>query len=465
MYTKPTENDISFFKETLGDDQVITSTDDIKPYTIDKTKNLVGTASVVLKPCSTEEISKLLGYCSQKSLAIFTRGGGTGVTGGAVPLSDGVVLSLERMNRILEFDAKNMTLLVEPCVITGNIHGFAQEKGLLYPPDPASSDECAIGGNIAENAGGPRAVKYGVTGNYVLGLEYVLPDGTIASSGGKYVKNAAGYDMVRLLTGSEGTLAVITKALLKLVPAPPFAQDVLLSFNTLDEAVDTVTRLLAASPLPAAIEFMENDAIKLVSESSSIKIPFATAGAHLLIKLEADSAQLLKKQIDNLYKIPGISDSNLKTAKTDKESEYLWSARRGIRDAISRVSPVFFAEDCVVPRAAIALFIKSIKNELSSYGIDSLLFGHAGDGNIHIDILKGKTEDNRWEELKDELRLMIYRKSLAFKGTITGEHGIGFIRKQYLEEAIGSGAYNMMKKIKEAFDPKGILNPGKIFQD
>ncbi|MDA3900412.1 MAG: FAD-binding oxidoreductase [Spirochaetes bacterium] len=459
MYTKPNGYDLTFFAELLGASNVFTDSSVVEPYRSDKTKNIKGSASTVLRPVTTAEVSAILSYCNEKGLGIFTRGAGTGVTGGALPRGEGIVLSLERMNRIIEFDPENMTLTVEPCVITGEIHAYAEKRDLLYPPDPASSDDCSIGGNIAENAGGPRAVKYGVTGDYVLALEYVLADGTVITSGGKYVKNAAGYNIIPILVGSEGTLAVITRATLKLVPKPYLVQDALISFDTLDEAVNAVTVLLAKSPRPAAIEFMEDDAIKLVTSYTDYDIPFAEAGAHLLVRLEADSEELMGKQIKMLQGI----NSNILIARTDEESKHIWSARRGIRDAIGKHSPIYFAEDCVVPRASIADFIKSVKTSLKDLNTASILFGHAGDGNIHIDILRGALTDDQWEEKQMIIRPLLYKKAISFGGTITGEHGIGFIRKEYLEEAIGSEAYQLMKKIKRIYDPAGILNPGKIF--
>jgi glycolate oxidase len=442
---------------------ILTERDILEKYSLDETSDLQGWPDIVIRASSAQEVSSIMKICSRHSVPVIPRGAGSGVTGGAIPISGGVVISLEGMNKILEIDTENMVAVVEPGVITGDLQKAVLEKGLMYPPDPASLDICSIGGNVAEISGGPKAVKYGTTKDYVLGLQCVLSDGSIINSGGKYVKNATGYNLTGIILGSEGTLAIITKIFLKLIPAPKESRDLLIPFATLEKAIDSVHISLKNRIVPAAIEFMEEDAIKLVSGFLNDSIPFPEARAHLLIELDGESEEAVFSQIERLAEVLTVDENSILVAESQKQKEGLWKARRSIREAIHELSPVFLAEDCVVPPAAIPAFLKNLKSYLNQANLKSIMFGHAGDGNVHIDILKGDIPYEKWKEGLPELKTEIYKRAIELGGTISGEHGIGYLRKDYLSLVFSEEEIELQKRIKRAFDPQGILNPHKIF--
>lgn len=451
------------FNEILNNDSIISGNDErAAKYSVDKTKNITASADLILIPENNEQISDIMKICYNNRIPIIPRGGGSGVTGGAAAVYGGIILSMEKFNNIIEVDTDNMIAVVEPGVITADINKTVKDKGLFYPPDPASMEECTIGGNLAESAGGPLAVKYGTTKDYILGIEFITPDGSVMSHGGKLVKNATGYNLTGLITGSEGTLAIVTKIFLKLIPLPRFSKDILISFETLEDAIDSVFEIIKMKCDPAAIEFMEKEAIQLVANNNENDILFSDAGAHLMVKFDGNNMEDIDTVIESLYSIKNISNENTFIASTPNESEKLWSARRGIRDAISAASPVFFAEDCVVPRSNIPQFIKDVKKYLNGKNISSLFFGHAGDGNVHLDILKGNISDEKWESIIPVLKKEIYSIAIKYEGAITGEHGIGSLRKAYLKDFMPESQINLYKNIKRAFDPHNILNPGKI---
>jgi glycolate oxidase len=449
-------------RKILGPDRVISDPDILGAYSADETPDCTGKAELIVRPESPKEVSSVMKACHEAGVKVVPRGAGTGVTGGAVPVEGGVVLSLERMNRILEIDLENMIAVVEPGVITGRLQEALRAEGLLYPPDPASLDSCSIGGNVAENAGGPRAVKYGTTKDYVIGLEFVTPEGEIMTAGGKIVKNASGYNLIGILAGSEGTLAVITKIWLRLLPLPLHSIDALMAFSSIEEAIDAVRSILVKRIVPAAIEFMEKDAIDLVARHGR-GIPYPDAGAHLLVQLDGSSPDFLHDELEKLSKAAGIDPDSVLVAESDIQRERLWKARRSIREAIRAESPVFLAEDCVVPCALIPQYLRSVKTFLGEKKLRSIMFGHAGDGNVHMDVLKGDMDCGVWKGILPEIKKGIYRLAIGLGGTITGEHGIGHIRKDYLPLAMSDREIELLRRIKNAFDPRGILNPGKIF--
>ncbi len=459
---KDQENFYNLLYDSLGSEQVSRDLDILETYSRDETSDLNGLADILVRARDTSDVSKVLKLCNEHRIPVIPRGAGTGVTGGAVPIQGGLVLSLEKMNRIIEIDPHNMTATVEPGAITGDIQRKAREWGLMYPPDPASLDSCSIGGNVAEGAGGPRAVKYGTTKDYIIGLEFVLPDGSIIQTGGKFVKNATGYNLIGILIGSEGTLAVVTKIVLKLIPLPPHSIDLLIPFPTLDNAIDAVYTITSSRIIPAAIEFMEEDAIRLVAGFLGEDMPFPSAGAHLLIQIDGNTEDAISHTLNTITTLPGIDQDSVFVAETESQRNRIWKARRSIREAIHHTSPVFLAEDCVVPRSNIPAFLKGLKAIFNREGLSSVMFGHAGDGNVHIDVLKGKRDYTEWKSLLPGLKALIYQEALSLGGTITGEHGIGYIRRDYLPLASSPEEIELLKRIKRAFDPHMILNPGKI---
>ena len=449
--------------EELDSRKVTADPDILETYSRDETQNMAAYPDVLVRAESARDVSLTLKICSEHGVPVTPRGAGTGVTGGALPVRGGVVLSLEKCNRILEIDQDNMVAVVEPGAITGDIQKAAAACGLMYPPDPASLETCSIGGNVAEGAGGPRAVKYGTTKDYILGLEYVLPDGQILTTGGKFVKNATGYNLIGILVGSEGTLAVITKIWLRLIPAPKVTWDVLAPFATLEAAIDAVYAILSSRVIPATLEFMERDAISLVSRHVKTELPAAEAGAQLLMQVDGATEDHVLDDLRTIISSTGIDEEKFFIARDELRKERLWRARRSIRESIRAESPGFIAEDCVVPRAMIPRFIKELKDFLNGRGIRSVMFGHAGDGNVHINILRDAIDGEGWALIVPEIKGEIYKRAIGCGGTITGEHGIGSLRKSYLHLALSEAEVELSKRIKAAFDPAMLLNPEKIF--
>ncbi len=445
----------------LGAESVIDDTDILESYARDETSDLSARPDIVVRAAGTGDISETMKICERIGVPVIPRGAGTGVTGGAVAVSGGVVLSLERMNRIIEIDEKNMVALVEPGVITGDLQKAAQERGLMYPPDPGSLDSCTIGGNVAEGAGGPRAVKYGTTKDYVLGMEFVLSDGRVISTGGKFVKNATGYNLAGILVGSEGTLAVITKIYLRLIPAPPCILDLLIPYDSVEAAIDDAFKIISNKIIPSALEFMEEDAIRIAVKHLGGAAPFPEARAHLLVQIDGISDEALRADSDKILSCISRSQDEILASDNRHTSERIWKTRRAIREAITAESAVFLAEDTVVPRSQIPFFIREVKEYLTAQGLRSLMFGHAGDGNVHIDVLKGELPYGDWKKMVPRLKKTIYGFAISCGGTITGEHGIGHLRREFLPMALSPDEIDLMKRIKSAFDPQHILNPHK----
>lgn len=449
--------------KSIGPEKIISDSDIMEKYSRDETSDLAHYPELVIRADCAMDVSETLKSCGKFKIPVVPRGAGTGVTGGAIPVSGGAVLSLEGMNKILEIDRENMIAVVEPGAITGDIQRAALEHGLMYPPDPSSLDTCSIGGNVAEGAGGPRAVKYGTTKDYILGLEFVLANGDIINSGGRYVKNATGYNLTGMLVGSEGTLGVITKIYLRLIPAPTHSIELLIPYESLEDAADDVFNIISNKVVPSALEFMEEDAIRLTARYLKSDIPFPGARAHLLVQLDSSHEESLRLDLERLVKSIQIDPEKIIIAESKAQSERIWKSRRAIREAIAHESPVFLAEDCVVPRSKIPVFLKSVKKYLNSRNLRSIMFGHAGDGNVHIDILKDDMDYQAWKKMLPELKMHIYNMAISLGGTITGEHGIGYTRKDFLSLALSKEEIELLKRIKAAFDPDNILNPHKIF--
>ena len=464
-YNKVDEGILARLRDIVGEENVSVSAEDREKYSHDEVAELQHEPEAVVQVRSTEEICRIVRLAGEANFPLTPRGAGQGLSGGAVPVFGGVVLTLEKMNRILEIDQDNLMATVEPGVITGDIHREVEALGLFYPPDPASLDSCSIGGNIAENAGGPRAIKYGVTRNYVCGLEAVLPSGELITVGGKLVKDVTGYDLMQLLLGSEGTLAIITKIILRLLPLPSVRVDLLVPFNDFHDASRSVSDIIKSRIVPTALEFMGKDSILAVEALTAKEIPFHEAEAHLLITLDGNDEAAVGAEYEKIGEIcleNGAED--VLVADNPRLRDKLWEARRLIIEALQHMSPekILDTQDLVVPRANIPILLSRIKEIAQKHSMNIVCFGHAGDGNVHVNIIKDMPEEE-WKAKKDRVAEEMYRTALSLEGSITGEHGIGLARKQFLPLAMTGHQIELMRKIKEVFDPRNILNPGKIF--
>jgi len=464
MYNKVNADIIAALQRIVGEGNVLVGAEALEPYAHDQVVGLRAEPEVVVRVTSAGQIAEIFKLAQRERVPVTPRGAGYGLSGGAVPVCGGIVLSTEKMNRILEIDRENLMATVEPGVITGDIHRAVEAVGLFYPPDPASLDSCSIGGNIAEGAGGPRAVKYGVTRHYVCGLEAVLPSGEIITCGGKLVKNVTGYDLLQLLIGSEGTLAVVTRIILRLIPLPKVQVDLLVPYDDFQAAADTVSDIIAHRILPTTIEFMERDSVLAVERLSQKQVPHDDAQAHLLIQLDGNRPEA----VDADYQMVGElcmqhGAREVLVAKDRRTRERLWEARRLIIEALKHESPINHMEDVVVPRAEIPRLLKGIKEIAARYAVRIVCFGHAGDGNVHVNVLKDDVPAERWEALVPATTEEMYRLTLSLGGTITGEHGVGCTRRRYLPMALDAAQIEIMRQIRAVFDPHHILNPGKIF--
>jgi glycolate oxidase len=464
MYNRVESAVLAELRKIVGAENVLDGGEALEAYTHDETVGLRADPEVVVRVTSTEDVSAVLRLAQRERIPVTPRGGGYGLSGGAVPVQGGIVLTMEKMNRILEIDQENLMVTVEPGVVTGDIHRAVEAEGLFYPPDPASQDSCTIGGNLAEGAGGPRAVKYGVTKDYVCGLEAVLPSGEVIRCGGKLVKNVTGYNLTQLLIGSEGTLAIITKIILRLLPLPKVQVDLLVPYDDFQAAADTVSDIIAHRIVPSTIEFMERDSVLAVEQLLGRELPYRDAAAQLLIQLDGSRQEAVDADFEvvgDLCLEHGARD--VLVARDRPTRDRLWEARRLIIDALNHACPINHMEDVVVPRAEIPSLLKGIKAIAAREGVRIICFGHVGDGNVHVNVLKDDLADGRWEALVPALSESIYALALSLGGTITGEHGIGATRRGYLPMAMCEAQIEVMRRIRSAFDPNQILNPGKIF--
>ena len=426
-------------------------------------------ADLVVLPGSTQEISQLAKLCNGERIPIVPRGAGTGYTGGAVPTRGGVVLSLERMNRILEIDRLNLLARVQPNVITGDLQDAVEKVGLFYPPDPASLRLSALGGNVAECAGGPRAFKYGTTKRYVLALEAVLANGEIIHTGSKAVKNVVGYDLTQLLVGSEGTLAIITEITLRLIPKPPAQATLLAEFSTIENAVDAVTNLIQLRVVPAAIELIDGASLDAVAAHVGWSMTRPGTRAAVLIEVDGMSEAVVEEIALAEQACRTAMATDVRRAKSEEERNMLWAVRRELSPALKKISNIKLNNDVVVPRGRIPELFALVKDIQQESGLPIASFGHAGDGNIHVNIMipETGTEEQRAErkEQGEKSVRRLFEGVVALEGSISGEHGIGFTKAPYLGLELSGEEIALMKRVKAAFDPNGILNPGKIFPD
>ena len=456
---------IEDFKKIIGEEFIFIDKDSLHHYSHDETEDLHFLPEVVLKPRTTEEISAILKICNQEKIPVTPRGGGTGLSGGALPHLGGVLLSTERMNTILQIDERNLQIITEPGVITEVLQNAVKEKGLFYPPDPSSRGSCFIGGNIAENSGGPKAVKYGVVKDYVLNLEVVLPTGEIIWTGANVLKNATGYNLTQLIVGSEGTLGIVTKIVLRLIPFPKYDLLMLVPFNAPENACAAVSAIFRAGYTPSAMEFMERDALDWVSkfiDNSSVKIEDEVQ-AHLLIEVDGNNMDVLMQDMEGIATVvQQFNCGDILFADDEQQKTSLWKMRRRVGEAVKSHS-IYKEEDTVVPRAELPVLLQGVKDIGRKYGFQSVCYGHAGDGNLHVNIIKGSLTDDAWNgTLKNGIKeIFVLVKNLG--GTISGEHGIGLVQKEYLDIVFDKTQLQLMKEIKKVFDPNNILNAGKIF--
>lgn len=420
-----------------------------------------GRPSAVLWPETTEHVIRIMKYCHEQGIPVVPRGAGSGMTGGSVPLHGAAVLSTERMNRVLDLDRENLTVMVEPGIINGRLQLLVEEHGLFYPPDPASMNFCTIGGNVAENAGGPRALKYGVTRDYVLEIEAVLPGGDLITAGVRTHKGVVGYDLARILVGSEGTLAVATKMRLKLLPLPDDVVTLLCLFNDLEAAGKAVSAIIAARIIPRTLEFMDREAIRAVEQFRPLGLPQETE-ALLLIEVDGHP-EAIRQEAGRIAELCEAGGADVSMAQDREARNRLWEGRRSVSPALYHLRPAKINEDIVVPRSMVPRMLTALRRLSEESGIQIVNFGHAGDGNIHVNIMADRRDEEKYRRA-EALVADVFRLTLELGGTISGEHGIGITKARYIGMEIKEREMGLMRGIKNLFDPKGILNPGKVFR-
>lgn len=456
-------NNIAFFESLLGNRLLVGDAIDAH-YASDHTEDFVYYPAIVVKPETTDEVAAIMKYCYENNLIVTPSGARTGLSGGALADQGGVLLSLERMNKIINIDEKNHQVITEPGVVTEALQMAVKEKGLFYPPDPASKGSCFIGGNIAENSGGPKAVKYGVTKDWVLNLEIVLPNGEVMWTGANVIKNATGYNLTQLIIGSEGTLAVVTKIVLRLIPHPTHTLLLLVPFRKGEEACEAVGKIFMEGIIPSGLEYMDRDAIvfTLPFVDDAPDILKDDHDAHLLIELDGFNFDVMMQDCEKIMEIVEQFDiDEILFAETEAQKESLWRLRRKIGESVKSHS-VYKEEDTVVPRYELPALLRKVKALAAEYGFTPVCYGHAGDGNLHVNIIKGNLSDQAWnEELPKAIR-ELFTEVVRLGGTISGEHGIGLVQKEYMDIAFGAAQLDLMQAIKNTFDPKGLLNPGKV---
>jgi glycolate oxidase len=451
---------IAELKQICGSDYVSTEKADLICYSYDATQKQF-LPDVVVHPANSDEISRIMVLACEHGFPVFPRGAGSGFTGGSLPVSGGIVLVLTRLDHILEIDGENLVATVEPGVVTGDFQKAVEKVGLFYPPDPASLKMSTLGGNVAECAGGPRCVKYGVTKDYIIGLEIVTPTGDIIQTGGPTMKGVVGYDLTKLICGSEGTLAVVTKIIIKLLPKPEAKKTMLVLFDSIDGAARAVSSIVGGKIIPTTLEFMDGRTIDCVRQATDLELP-ENANAVLIIEVDGDREFLDKQaqKIAEIIKPLGVVETRI--AETDAESEALWQVRRSVSASLRRVNPDKFNEDICVPRSKVPEMIRKIDKISDKYGVPIVNFGHAGDGNIHVNVMID-SKIPREQDKADEAIKEVFAGALELGGTMSGEHGVGIMKSPYLPMELANCSIDYMRTIKQALDPKNILNPGKIF--
>ena len=457
-------DDISFLKKVIGVNFVFTDEEKLAEYSHDETEDLSYPPEVVLKPKTSDEIADVLKYCNAENIPVTPCGGRTGLSGGSLPIYGGVALSTERLNAIIEIDERNLQATVEPGVINQFFRNAVSKKGLFYPPDPSSKGSCLLGGNLAENAGGPRAVKYGVTKDYVLNLEVVLPTGEIIWTGANVLKNTTGYNLTSLMIGSEGTLGIITKIVFKLIPLPTKDVTMLVPFTSAEKACESVSAVFRAGITPSALEFIERDATIWTLKYTDIDLQIEDEiQAHLLVEVDGNDMEVLNKDCERIAKVMELFEcGEILLADSESQKNQIWKLRRAIAESVKSNS-IYKEEDTVVPRAELAKLLKGVKEIGKKYGFKSVCYGHAGDGNLHINIIKGDMSDEDWNNKLDFGIREIFQLTKSLGGTLSGEHGVGLVQKNFMDIVFSEKELKLQKGIKKLFDPNQILNPGKIF--
>lgn len=446
----------------VGKDNVMLQTADLEPFGRDYTEDLFFLPQCVVMPETPEAVAAVLRCCNENKTPVYTRGAGTGLSGGSLPVRGGVVLSTQKLNRILEIDEDNFQATVQPGVINEVFRSAVAEKGLFYPPDPASKGSCFLGGNIAHGSGGPRAVKYGTTRDYVLNLQVALPSGELIWTGAKTVKNSTGFNLTQLMVGSEGLLGVVTCIVFRLIALPANQMLLLVPFKTAREAAAAVNKVLLSGVTPSALELMESSGVRISAEATQTPFPFYDgADFYLLIELDGASMETLMEQAEKLFPIlEDCGGMDVLPADSADLKEQWWKVRRGIGETVKQTS-IYKEEDTVVPRASLPELLTAVKEIGSRYGFQSVCYGHAGDGNLHVNILKNDLSEEAWSHEIPKAIREIFMVCKALGGTISGEHGVGLVQKEFLDVVFTATHFQIMKGIKDVFDPNHIMNPGK----
>lgn len=454
------ENVLAELAEIVGSANVSEAVSDRITHSYDATKEQF-LPDVVVYAENCEQVARIARLANNRNIPLLPRGAGSGFTGGTLPVHGGIVLVLTRMNRILQIDSDNLIAVVQPGVVTADLQKEVEKQGLFYPPDPASKDFSTLGGNVAECAGGPRCVKYGVTKDFVMGLEVVTPRGDIIRTGGQTLKNVVGYDLTKLIVGSEGTLGIITEITLKLLPKPEAKKTMLVQFETIEGAAQAVSAIIREKIIPTTLEFMDAATIDCIRGISPISLP-AICNALLIIEVDGDP-ELIEKQAKKIMTVIeplGVVEVNV--AETSAESEKIWQVRRNVSPSLRKINPDKFNEDIVVPRSRVPDMIRALEELSQEYEVPIVNFGHAGDGNIHVNVMVDLGEPGM-ERKVHEVMEKIFAAAVALKGSLSGEHGIGTSKARYLSMELDPATISYMQAVKQAFDPNNILNPGKIF--
>ncbi|GIN71989.1 glycolate oxidase subunit GlcD [Bacillus sp. J14TS2] len=453
----------SQFEAIVGKENIMTSQAQRLVYSYDATPNMQAMPDLILAPRSTQEVIEIVNVCRGEKIPIVPRGSGSNLCAGTVPIAGGVVLLFKHMNQILEVDEENLTVTVQPGVITQDLIEAVERRGLFYPPDPSSMKISTIGGNINENSGGLRGLKYGVTADYVMGLEAVLANGEVIHTGGKLAKDVAGYNLTQLLVGSEGTLAIITEATLKLIPMPESKKTMLALYENIDAAAQSVSKIIAAQMIPATLEFLDQPTLQAVEDFSQIGLP-TDVEAVLLIEQDGPE-EVVARDIEKMALICTETGAvSVQIAATIEEAEALTTARRAALSALARLKPTTILEDATVPRSEIANMVKAINEIAEKHQVKICTFGHAGDGNLHPTCPTDARDEDEMARVEAAFA-DIFDQAIRLGGTITGEHGVGIVKAPYLEWKVGAAGIAVMKGIKQALDPQQILNPGKVFSE